>query len=52
VAKIVVVDDDAELAAAIAARLRSDGHCVTVAQDGPSAVQVVAAARPDAVFSI
>jgi DNA-binding response OmpR family regulator len=49
VAKIVVVEDDAELAAAIAARLRSDSHCVTVAADGPSAVQLVASARPDAV---
>lgn len=48
-AKIVVVEDDAELAAAIAARLRSDAHCVTVAQDGPSAVRLAASARPDAV---
>jgi hypothetical protein len=35
VAKIVVVEDEAELAAAIAARLRSDGHSVAVAEDGP-----------------
>jgi len=49
VAKIVVVEDEAELSAAIAARLRSDGHCVTVAEDGPGAVQLVASQKPDAV---
>jgi DNA-binding response OmpR family regulator len=49
VAKIVVVEDEAELAGAIAARLRSDGHVVDVAADGPSAVRLVAVARPDAV---
>jgi DNA-binding response OmpR family regulator len=49
-ARIVVVEDEAELAGAIAARLRSDGHCVTVASDGPGAVQAVAAAQPDAVL--
>jgi DNA-binding response OmpR family regulator len=48
-AKIVVVEDEAELAGAIAARLRSDGHAVEVAADGPSAVEVVAQTRPDAV---
>lgn len=48
-AKIVVVEDEAELAGAIAARLRSDGHVVDVAADGPSAVRLVAVARPDAV---
>jgi DNA-binding response OmpR family regulator len=49
-AKIVVVEDEAELAAAIAARLRSDGHCVSVAEDGPGAVQAVASLRPDMVI--
>jgi DNA-binding response OmpR family regulator len=49
VAKIVVVEDEAELAAAIAARLRSEGHCVTVAEDGPEAVRVITASLPDAV---
>jgi DNA-binding response OmpR family regulator len=49
VAKIVVVEDEAELAAAIAARLRSDGHCVDVAGDGPEAVRVIKASQPDAV---
>jgi len=49
VAKIVVVEDEAELAAAIAAHLRSDGHSVTVAEDGPGAVRLVTSARPDVV---
>jgi DNA-binding response OmpR family regulator len=49
VAQIVVVEDEAELAAAIAARLRSDGHVVTVAEDGPAAVALVNSTRPDAV---
>ncbi len=49
-AKIVVVEDEAELAAAIAARLRSDGHAVSVAGDGPSAVTLAGAARPDVVI--
>lgn len=44
-----MVEDEAELAAAIAARLRSDGHDVTIASDGPGAVTLVAAARPDVV---
>jgi DNA-binding response OmpR family regulator len=49
VAQIVVVEDEAELAAAIAARLRSDGHVVTIAEDGPAAVALVNSTRPDAV---
>jgi hypothetical protein len=44
VANIVVVEDEAELAAAIAARLRSDGHCVTVAIAGTAWLAVAAAA--------
>ena len=48
-AKIVVVEDEAELAAAVAARLRSDGHCVAVAESGPDAVALVASESPDVV---
>jgi DNA-binding response OmpR family regulator len=44
-AKIVVVEDEA----AIAARLRSDGHGVEVAEDGPGAVDLVGSLRPDLV---
>ena|SRR5580693_3278325 len=49
-ARIVVVEDEAELAGAIAARLRSEGHHVAVAADGPGAVELVAAEQPDAVL--
>jgi DNA-binding response OmpR family regulator len=49
VAQIVVVEDEAELAASIAARLRSDGHAVTVAADGPGAVALITSSRPDIV---
>ena len=45
----MVVEDEAELAAAIAARLRSDGHIVAVAGDGPGAVRLITSTRPDAV---
>lgn len=44
-----MVEDEAELAAAIAARLRSEGHVVTVAEDGPSAVRMITSTQPDAV---
>lgn len=46
----MVVDDETELAEAIAARLRSDGHVVELAGDGPSAVELIASARPDLVI--
>jgi DNA-binding response OmpR family regulator len=49
VARIVVVEDEAELAAAVAARLRSDGHDVQLAGDGPDGVAMVLSWRPDAV---
>jgi DNA-binding response OmpR family regulator len=48
-ARIVVVEDEAELALAIAARLRSDGHEVQVSGDGPGAVALIASWCPDAV---
>jgi DNA-binding response OmpR family regulator len=49
VAHIVVVEDEEELAGAIAARLRSEGHLVSLAGDGPGAVELVASIRPDVV---
>ena len=45
-----MVEDEAELAHAIAARLRSDGHEVQVAVDGPGAVALVTSSQPDAVL--
>ncbi|MEO8931856.1 MAG: response regulator transcription factor [Lacisediminihabitans sp.] len=49
-AHIVVVDDETELASAIAARLRSDGHSVDIAEDGPGAVEMILATAPDLVI--
>jgi DNA-binding response OmpR family regulator len=46
---VVVVEDDADIATAVAARLRSEGLTVEVAGDGPSAVALVARVRPDVV---
>ena len=48
-ATIVVIEDEADIAAAIAARLRSDGFHVEVAGDGPSGIEAVATHRPDVV---
>ena len=45
-----MVEDEAELAAAVAARLRSDGHLVSLAGDGPGAVELIVAERPDVVI--
>jgi DNA-binding response OmpR family regulator len=46
---IVVVEDEAPIASAVAARLRSEGFSVEVATDGPSAVDVCERTRPDLV---
>ena len=46
---MVVVEDEAAIADAVAARLRSEGHDVEVAGDGPSAVALVDRVRPDLV---
>jgi DNA-binding response OmpR family regulator len=46
---IVVVEDEADIAAALAARLRAEGFAVEVAGDGPGAVELVRRVRPDAV---
>jgi DNA-binding response OmpR family regulator len=49
VATVVVVEDEAAIADAVAARLRSEGLVVEVAGDGPSAVALVERVRPDLV---
>ena len=46
---MVVVEDEAAIADAVAARLRSEGLEVEIATDGPSAVALVARLRPDLV---
>jgi DNA-binding response OmpR family regulator len=48
-ATIVVIEDEADIAAAIAARLRSDGFAVEVAPDGLSGIAAVATHDPDVV---
>src|SRR5438132_3144140 len=46
---IVVVEDEAPIASAVAARLRSEGFSVEIAPDGPSAVDVCERTHPDLV---
>ena len=46
---MVVVEDESSIAAAIAARLRSEGFRVEIATDGPSGVELCDRARPDLV---
>ncbi len=46
---IVVVEDEADIAQALAARLRAEGFGVEVAGDGPSGVELCRRVRPDAV---
>jgi DNA-binding response OmpR family regulator len=45
--RIVVVEDEPTIAAAVADRLRSDGYEVSVASDGPSGVQLCRQVEPD-----
>ena len=46
---IVVVEDEAPIASAVAARLRSEGFSVEIAPDGPSAVALCDRTHPDLV---
>jgi DNA-binding response OmpR family regulator len=46
---VVVVEDEESIAAAVAARLRSEGFQVEIAYDGPSGVDLVEQVRPDLV---
>lgn len=48
-ASLLVVEDDEELAAAVAERLRQEGFGVTVVHDGEAALQSLAGRRFDAV---
>ena len=45
----MVIEDEASIASAVAARLRSEGFRVEVAADGPSGVALCADLRPDLV---
>jgi DNA-binding response OmpR family regulator len=46
---IVVIEDEGTIAAAVAARLRSEGFAVEIAADGPSGIERCEALRPDLV---
>ena len=46
---ILVVEDEATIADAVAARLRSEGYAVEIAGDGPAGVEACARLRPDLV---
>ena len=46
---IVVVEDEAAIADALAARLRAEGFAVEVAADGPGGVELCRRVRPDVV---
>ncbi len=46
---ILIVEDEASIASAIGARLRSEGFEVEIASDGPTAVQRCEAIQPDLV---
>jgi DNA-binding response OmpR family regulator len=46
---IVVIEDEASIASAVAARLRSEGFAVEIASDGPSGVEVCERVHPDLV---
>jgi DNA-binding response OmpR family regulator len=46
---VLVIEDEASIAQAVAARLRSEGFAVEIAGDGPSGVEVCGRIRPDLV---
>jgi DNA-binding response OmpR family regulator len=46
---IVIIEDEADIAASVAARLRNEGFEVAIAADGPSGVDLVESMRPDLV---
>ncbi|MEH3078076.1 MAG: response regulator transcription factor [Quadrisphaera sp.] len=48
-ARVVVVEDEPAIADAVAARLRADGHEVSLAADGPAGVELCRLVRPDLV---
>ena len=48
--RVLVVDDNVDAAAVLAALLRLLGHEVTLAHDGPAALAAAAAAPPDLVL--
>jgi DNA-binding response OmpR family regulator len=47
--RILVIEDEQSIARAVAARLRSEGHTVDIAFDGPTGVDACARLQPDLV---
>src|SRR5919106_5586025 len=47
---ILVIEDEATIAASVAARLRREGYRVETAGDGPSGVEACRSLRPDIVI--
>jgi len=48
-ARVIVVEDDADIALLVANKLRTAGHTVTVETDGEAGLAAVLADRPDLV---
>ncbi len=46
---VVIIEDEAPIASAVAARLRSEGYRVEVAPDGPAGIELCERVRPDLV---
>ncbi|MBV8949871.1 MAG: response regulator transcription factor [Actinobacteria bacterium] len=46
---VVIIEDEAPIASAVAARLRSEGYRVEVAYDGPAGIDLCERVRPDLV---
>jgi DNA-binding response OmpR family regulator len=48
--RILIIEDEREVANVLADALRADGHTPRVARSGPQALRDIAAEPPDAVF--
>jgi two-component system response regulator AtoC len=48
--RILVIDDEVEVATLLADTVRTQGHEASVAHDGAAGLALLAEARPDAVF--
>jgi DNA-binding response OmpR family regulator len=50
VAKIIVVDDEKNVADLVSFILKKDGHTVVTAEDGPSGYEIIQTENPDLVI--
>ena len=46
---VVIIEDEASIASAVAARLRSEGYRAEIAHDGPAGIELCERVRPDLV---